>query len=64
MKHVNTTMKIINDLTDDIYESMADNDTASLNKSISALMAILRDIQQSNKEELLINTHQQEQTKY
>jgi|688.fasta_scaffold771396_3 hypothetical protein len=52
MKHVNTTMKIINDLTDDIYESMADNDTASLNKSISVLMAVLRDIQQSNKEEL------------
>lgn len=52
MKHVNITMKIINDLTDDIYESLADKDTASLNKSVSALMTVLRDIQQSNKEEL------------
>jgi hypothetical protein len=52
MKHVNITMKTINDLTDEIYESLVDKDMASLNKSISSLMAVLRDIQQSNKEEL------------
>jgi hypothetical protein len=45
-------MKIINDLTDEIYESLCDNDTESLNKSITTLVAILKDVQQSNKEEL------------
>jgi len=45
-------MKNINDLTDEIYEGLADGDTAALNKSIVTLIAVLKDVQQSNKEEL------------
>lgn len=49
MKYINNTMKIINDLTDEIYESLADEDTVALNKSITALITILKDIQQNEK---------------
>lgn len=52
MEYINSTMKNINDLTDEIYESLCDNDTIALNKSITTLIAILKDVQQSNKEEL------------
>jgi len=52
MEYINSTMKNINDLTDEIYESLADKDMATLNKSILTLIAILKDVQQSNKEEL------------
>ena len=52
MEYINNTMKIINDLTDEIYESLADKDVATLNKSITTLIAVLKDVQQSNKEEL------------
>jgi len=52
MEYINSTMKIINDLTDEIYESLCDGDTATLNKSILTLIAVLKDVQQSNKEEL------------
>jgi len=52
MEYINNTMKIINDLTDEIYESLADKDVAILNKSITTLIAVLKDVQQSNKEEL------------
>ena len=52
MEYINSTTKNINDLTDEIYESLCDNDTAALNKSIITLIAILKDVQQSNKEEL------------
>lgn len=40
-------MKDINDLTDDIYESLADDDKETLNKSIIKLISVLKDIQQS-----------------
>jgi hypothetical protein len=40
-------MKDINDLTDEIYESLCDEDTETLNKSITTLITILKDIQQS-----------------
>ena len=49
MKYINNTMKIINDLTDEIYESLVDEDTVALNKSIIALITILKDIQQNEK---------------
>jgi hypothetical protein len=52
MEYINSTMKNINDLTDEIYEGLADGDTAALNKSINTLIAILKDVQQSNKEGL------------
>ncbi len=51
MDYISTTMKIINDLTDRIYESLHDNDHNDLNKSITELMAVLRDLQQITKEE-------------
>jgi len=47
MKYINSLMKDINDLTDEIYESLCDEDTETLNKSITTLITILKDIQQS-----------------
>jgi hypothetical protein len=52
MEYINSTMKNINDLTDEIYEGLADRDSDAVNKSIVKLMAILKDVQQSIKEEL------------
>jgi hypothetical protein len=52
MEYINSTMKNINDLTDEIYEGLADGDSDAVNKSIVKLMAILKDVQQSIKEEL------------
>jgi hypothetical protein len=47
MKYINSLMKDVNDLTDEIYESLCDEDTETLNKSITTLITILKDIQQS-----------------
>lgn len=52
MEYVNKTMLSINNLTDDIYESLADKDYVSLNKTIVELVALLREIQTSIKTEL------------
>lgn len=52
MKYVNKTMLSINNLTDEIYESLADKDYTQLNKSIIELLIILKEIQQSIKDEI------------
>lgn len=52
MEYINKIMKSINDLTDDIYEGLADKDHSEVSKKIGALIALLKDLQQSIKEEL------------
>jgi hypothetical protein len=52
MENINKTMLSINNLTDNIYEDLADNDYASLNKNIQELTAILKELQSSIKTEL------------
>jgi len=52
MEYINKTMSLINNLTDEIYESLADKDYIQLNKSIIELLIVLKEIQQSTKEEL------------
>lgn len=52
MEYVNKTMLSINNLTDDIYESLADNDYVELNKTIAELVVLLKEIQTSIKTEL------------
>ena len=52
MEYINKIMNSINDLTDDIYEGLADKDHAEVSKKIGALIALLKDLQQSIKEEL------------
>jgi uncharacterized protein (UPF0297 family) len=51
MDYIDVTMKIINDLTDRIYEALHDKDYKDLNRSVAELMSVLRDVQQSTKEE-------------
>ena len=52
MEYVNKTMLSINNLTDDIYENLADKDYVELNKTIGELVALLKEIQTSMKTEL------------
>jgi len=52
MEYVNKTMLSINNLTDDIYESLVDKDYVTLNKTIGELVAFLKEIQTSMKTEL------------
>lgn len=49
-KYVNHVMESINTYSDNIYESLMDNDMEELNKNISLLINLLRDIQ--HKEEI------------
>jgi hypothetical protein len=49
-KYVNNIMDSINRYSDNIYESLMDNDTEELNKNIFLLINLLRDIQ--HKEEI------------
>lgn len=50
--HVNSVMRSINEYTDNIYESLMDSDFDSLNQNIVQLTALLKDLQQTIKEEL------------
>lgn len=50
--HVNSVMKSINLYTDNIYESLMDGDKDELNRSIYLLTALLKEIQQTFKEEI------------
>jgi len=52
MEYVNKTMLSINNLTDEIYESLADLDYVTLNKTIVELVVLLKEIQTSIKTEL------------
>lgn len=45
-------MSNINDLTDDIYESLMDEDYIMLNSSIRQLQSILRETQKLNEDEI------------
>ena len=49
-KYVNQVMDTINQYSDNIYESLMDNDTEELNKNILLLINLLKDIQ--HKEEI------------
>jgi hypothetical protein len=52
IRHVNIIMGEVNSLTDDIYESLADNDEESISKSCERLTRILESIKDSyGKEE-------------
>jgi hypothetical protein len=45
-------MKSINNLTDDIYESLMDEDYISLNASIRELQSVLRETQKLTEDEI------------
>jgi len=45
-------MKNINNLTDEIYESLMDEDYQSLNYSIRELQSVLRDTQKLTEDEI------------
>jgi|TARA_R110001592_G_scaffold96492_4_gene277103 hypothetical protein len=45
-------MKSINNLTDDIYESLMDEDYTSLNSSIKELQSVLRETQKLTDDEI------------
>ena len=49
---INLLMSNINDLTDDIYESLMDEDYIMLNSSIRQLQYILRETQKLNEDEI------------
>ena len=51
VNYVNSIMREINDMTDDIYESLIDSDHEDLNKNIQRLIKILRDISKSHESE-------------
>ena len=48
---INVTMKNINNLTDDIYECLVDEEYNELNLKIKELNTILRDIQKISQTE-------------
>jgi hypothetical protein len=49
---INLLMKRINNLTDDIYESLMDQDSESLNYSIKELQSVLRETQKLTDDEI------------
>jgi hypothetical protein len=49
---INLLMSSINDLTDDIYESLMDEDFLTLNTSIRKLQSILRETQKLEDDEI------------
>jgi hypothetical protein len=49
---INLLMSNINNLTDDIYESLIDEDYVTLNSSIRQLQIILRETQKLNEDEI------------
>jgi hypothetical protein len=49
LTYINVLMADINDLTDTIYESLVDNDTNELNKTIDILIKILKDVKKSHE---------------
>lgn len=50
--HVNSVMRSINEYTDNIYESLMDSDFESLNQNIAQLTSLLKELQQTIKEEM------------
>ena len=51
INYINMLMANINVLTDDIYESLMDEDSKSLNSNIKELIMILRDTQKLTEDE-------------
>ena len=51
INYINFTMSEVNNLTDDIYESMIDSEYRELNKNIDALIKILNEIKKTHKNE-------------
>jgi len=49
---INLLMKNIKSLTDDIYESLMDEDYNSLNSSIKELQSVLRETQKLTEDEI------------
>tara|TARA_R110000764_G_scaffold205192_1_gene290427 strand:- start:341 stop:535 length:195 start_codon:yes stop_codon:yes gene_type:complete len=49
---VNFTMKNINEITDDIYECLMDEDYIQMNLKIKELNSILREIQKLSEHEI------------
>ena len=49
---INLLIKNINNLTDDIYESLMDEDYNSLNSSIKELQSVLRETQKLTEDEI------------
>ena len=50
--HVNSVMSSINSYTDRIYEALMDSDTEDLNKAIFLLSGVLKELQQTLKDEM------------
>ena len=48
---INLLMKQINNLTDDIYESLMDEDHESLNNTIKELQSVFRETQKLTEDE-------------
>jgi hypothetical protein len=51
INYINMLMSNINELTDEIYESLMDEDTESLNANIKNLISLLRDTQKLTEDE-------------
>lgn len=51
INYINMLMSNINELTDEIYESLMDEDTESLNLNIKNLISVLRDTQKLTEDE-------------
>jgi len=49
---INLLMKNINNLTDDIYESLMDEDYTALNSYIRELQSVLRETQKATEDEI------------
>lgn len=50
MQYVNSTMKEINDLCAELYESLSDQDEKETKEVIRKIMRALRDVQKSSDE--------------
>lgn len=51
INYVNSVMHEINEMTDNIYESLVDEDSGELKYNIHRLIKILKDIDKSNGED-------------
>jgi hypothetical protein len=53
VNYVNSTMSEINELTDNIYESLMDEDNAELRSNILNLIKVLKDLHKTHENYLL-----------
>jgi mevalonate kinase len=52
INYINTTMDIIHDLCDELYEALMDNDTYEVDNVISNIDEVLKDLNQTLKNEI------------